>query len=234
MDLVTSTRPLAQCLDAYDGSDLDVLATALASFRESGSLCELLRSILDHDEWFETTLSRSYIHPNGFAKIVLVAEAGFHLRLHIWHPALGAVHTAENIHSHRWDFASILVVGGYRYQEFAESSRGRAFHAYTYHGHQGRSSYGLTPIGIRHLQCTLDASLAAGTRYTLSADALHRVVSYPEEVTASLVLQGPHRPNAPVLVFADAEIETGMRVQLKRLSKESFVQQLRDLITMLA
>ena len=160
---------------------------------------------------------------------MLATGTSYQLRMHVWCPSDG-VPIRENVHSHRWDFCSVIFLGRYRYQEFERSANGNTFHSYVYDGHQGASSYGLVSTQESTLRCVLDADLAAGTHYTLSCDALHRVIADPERVTASLVLQGPHRPGLPVHVFADAELRTGGTVPLRTLSRGDLLTELRDLL----
>jgi hypothetical protein len=233
MDLLTSTRRLVAGVDAHVQGSPDALATALAPLRQPDSVAELLGSVLRDEDWLDAVLARSYRHPNGFAKIVLISERSFQLRLHVWRPGDRSAPTIENIHSHHWDFASTIFLGSYRYQEFVQADRGDPFHAYTYHGHQGMS-YSLRPVGIRDLRCTFDASLAEGTTYTLSTDVFHRVICDPDRLTVSVVLQGPRRPAADVYIFADHEIETGLSIPLQRLSKGSFARYVGDVQSAIA
>lgn len=233
MDLETVTRRLAASVAAHDDRDPDALATALTAFAEPEVLDELLDSVLADGEWLERVLARSYPHPNGFVKIVLISESNFQLRMHLWRPGDRSGDTVENIHSHHWDFASTLFFGGYRYQEFAVVADGEPFHAYTYHGHRA-GSYALRPIGRRTLRRMFDGSLAKGTTYTLNQDVFHRVTCDPDRLTGSLVLQGPRRADDEVYIFAEREIETGPSIPLRSLSRSSFVDCVRDVRSVLA
>lgn len=180
----------------------------------------------------EEVLDRAYRHPNGFLKIVLVADSEFQLRLHVWRPGAGSPPPTENVHSHRWDFASAILMGGYRYQEYVADERGEPFLGFRYHGHSDTTSYSLEPTGPTRLRCRFDAHLAAGSSYLLTSDVLHRVVSPPDRTTASIVLQGPHKQQ-PVDVYAQDAIESGAAVALSPVTRDQVVRELaavRDLV----
>lgn len=225
-----SIELLAASVDAYVAGERRALSDAMDAFRDPRAVERLLTSVLADEAWLAETLARSYWHPNGFLKMVLAAGDSFQLRMHIWQPAVGERRWCENVHSHRWDFCSVIFLGGYRYQEFVPVAQGEPYHAYTYGGHSGVATYGLASAGVDNLCCTLDAGLAAGTHYTLTADALHRVIADQRHLTASLVLQGPRRPDVPVRVFADRAIPIGGTLPLRSLSPADLRCQLNDLL----
>lgn len=220
---------LAMSVAAYVAGDPRALSRAVETLGEPDAVARLIGAVLSDDAWLAHVLARSYWHPNGFVKLVLAAGASFQLRMHVWRPTGAGTPVRENVHSHRWDFCSVILHGRYRYQEFERSDDGDPFRSYIYDGHSGISSYRLTSVEKATLRCVLDAELAAGTHYTLTSDALHRVIADPERVTASLVLQGPHRRGVPVHVFADAELRTGGTVPLRSLSRTDLLTELRDL-----
>ncbi|CCH28495.1 hypothetical protein ABZ816_29355 [Actinosynnema sp. NPDC047251] len=174
----------------------------------------------------------AYRHPNGFLKIVLLAGEEFRLRLHVWRPAPGSAPTAENVHDHRWDFASAILVGGYRFQQYRPDERGEEFEGFRYHGHRGSSSYSLEPTGPARLRCGFDAELTAGSSYFLASDVLHRVLNPVDRTTVTVILQGPHK-DEPVRVYATGPIESGDEVALDPLPRDQVVRELalvRDLV----
>jgi hypothetical protein len=230
VDRGTSIELLATSVDAYVAGERRALSDAMDVFRDPRVVERLLRSVLADEAWLSETLARSYWHPNGFLKMVLAAGESFQLRMHVWQPVAGGQRWCENVHSHRWDFCSVIFMGGYRYQEFVPLAEGEPYHAYTYDGHSGVDTYGLAAAGVDNLCCTLDAELAAGTHYTLTADALHRVVADQRHLAASLVLQGPRRPEVPVRVFADHAIPVGGTLPLRSLSPGDLLGQLNDLL----
>jgi hypothetical protein len=135
--------------------------------------------------------ARSYEHENGFAKVVLHEAGGSKLRLHVWRPGLG-VPAQENIHDHRWDFASAVICGVLRSDEFAPSgtSHGERCHAYRYQRVEGSADYRLESIGRLRLARTQSRRIHAGESYYLHHSVMHRIVHDHPGVTATLVLTG--------------------------------------------
>ncbi|MFG2090851.1 MULTISPECIES: hypothetical protein [unclassified Spirillospora] len=199
---------LSETLGPPDGQAGPRLHAALLPFADPGATRELLCSALRDEQWLEAVRAGSYRHPNGFHKIVLLAGDSYQLRLHVW-SELTRESGVENIHNHRWDFSSVILLGGYRFQEFTPDPGGPAFHSYGYASDRGATVYALEPLGHRGLSRTFDAHLSAGSSYTLTSDVFHRVSNPPGRLTMSLVLQGPHRPDSTVLVFAEESLTTG-------------------------
>lgn len=233
MDIGASVRGLAHYVDLHVNGGRDALSEGLSLVCEPSVFSEMLRSTLRSEELFNLTLARSYYHPNGFAKIVLLSESSFQLRLHVWRAGDDLPSSVESVHSHRWDFTSTLLYGRYRYQEFSRSEDGDPFCAYTYFGREGLSSYTMQAAGTCRLSCVFDAVMAAGTMYTLSADVFHRVVCDPTETTVSLILQGPHRPAHPVWVFTENELPAGSSLPLVHMSRDSLIGYFDDLLLIL-
>ncbi|TDC68308.1 hypothetical protein E1200_12095 [Actinomadura sp. GC306] len=224
---------LADQLRSTSAQTGDRLHSALVPFAAPGTVRDLLRGALRDEHWLDAVHAGSYRHPNGFDKIVLFADREYQLRLHVWRE--NARETAvENIHNHRWDFSSVIVLGGYRFQEFIPDPAGRRFHAYGYTSERGAAAYSLKPLGQRGLTRSFDARLCAGTSYTLTSDVFHRVSNTPGQFTVSLVLQGPHRPDSSVLVFAEENLPSGRPLPRPGFSRDSLRRLLSDLIDELA
>ena len=214
---------------SYEAGDHDALARALAPFAQTGASCGLLSSMLADTRWLDDILRTSYRHPNGFDKIVLLSAPGYQARLHIWRTPDGLHQDVENIHNHRWDFSTLLLLGGYRYREFTLAEGGEAFHAYCYDSVRGTPSYSLEPLGHRLLSCCYDAHLGAGSSYTMTTGAFHRVIGDPGRLTATLLVQGRHRATS-VLVFAEQPRPIGAALPLSRFSRASLTYDLETLL----
>jgi hypothetical protein len=229
MNFHECSNALSAHVDQYRTGHPAALMRALARYSDIGVLCALLDAVLSERRWLADIAQYSYAHPNGFAKIVLLHSDQFQLRLHIWRP--GTTSVTENIHNHNWDFSSILLAGGYRYQEYTTQSQGTLFYAYGYRGYRswrGAPSYSLTPIGRQTLGCSFDAYLQAGSSYTLRADTLHRVISDPDRTTASLVLQGPEIRD-DVNVLAERPLKAGPGLLLPKFSPATLANNISDL-----
>lgn len=105
---------LQQVFDSHfahtSAHDLTSLAGLLEQNCRLSQVKALLQSILNTPAQLATIAKRSYWHGNGFLKIVLL-DQGYKLRLHIW---CNGVVCEENIHSHRWGFASHVLQGALR------------------------------------------------------------------------------------------------------------------------
>ncbi|GAA5023960.1 hypothetical protein GCM10023335_57110 [Streptomyces siamensis] len=214
-------RDLARCIREYVDGRQEALTDALSLVSLPSAFPGLVRDIMSDADRFADVVRRSVVHPNGFAKIVLLTSPGYRLRLHVWRDGgEAAADFRESIHNHRWDFAATVVAGAYRHQEFQESEGGTSFFGYCYRPAEDGRSYRLVPVGTQTLRCVFDARLAQGCRYTMSSMVLHRVVPDFAQPPVSLVLEGPHQP-AAVDVFTEHDLELRASVPFVSLSVKS-------------
>lgn len=143
---------------------------------------------------------RAVWHPNGFAKIVLYRDdgRGLAVRLHVW-PEGGARRADSHPHSHRWEFASALLVGpGLRITEFAECAAGDPYERCSYSG-SGPHADGLAATGRIGLRRTGETVWVAGAAYPCATSVVHTVEPLGHALMATLVLQGPRRSASTVV-----------------------------------
>ncbi|MCY0933933.1 hypothetical protein [Streptomyces sp. H34-S4] len=156
-----------------------------------GRLVALLKSLLDSPDFMHQTADSSYTHDNGFDKLLLASTPrGWRMRLHVWWPGRG-VHT-ENIHNHRWDFASVLLGGSCRADYFSHDPGGTEMHAYEYVRGEG-SAYRHHHLGTRRVIRAMSATMQQGDSYVLTRALMHRIVSDRTRLLASLMLHSPQR-----------------------------------------
>ncbi len=144
--------------------------------------------------------SRSVWHPNGLAKIVLHRDdgCGVGVRLHVW-PDGGSRGADSNPHSHRWEFASALLVGpGLRVSEYAECAAGEIYQRCSYDGSRPDVD-GLVETGEVGLRHTGKTVWAAGAAYACTTSVVHTVEPLGHALMATLVLQGPRRAASTVV-----------------------------------
>jgi len=216
MPITDLEHDLTDCVNSYINGSRQALANALLEVARPASFRSTLTEILDSETRLRDIAGRSFWHDNGFAKIVLLSQPRYKLRLHIWKEVEQfSISPRGNIHNHRWDFSTILLAGSYRHQEFRPSRRGEQFFAYKYSTTAAAGHYSLVPAGRQILRCVLDAHLAQGSGFTISSDVLHRVTPDGGEPTVSLVLEGPHEPSTSD-VFATSEVgeNSGARVEV--------------------
>ncbi|MDH2387427.1 hypothetical protein QCN29_01220 [Streptomyces sp. HNM0663] len=224
-------RRLAEAVRSHESGNAQALPDAMHSLAEPEVPHTLVHNLRAAPERLSSAAERSYLHANGFTKIVLLAGESYKLRLHLWWPdATPGGRHVEDIHDHRWDFASCLLAGSYRYQEFhagsvASGASAETYHAYTYRSPGGGSSFPLTSLGRRRLRCVFDATLTAGTSYVLRAEVPHRVISDPGRFTASLMLQCTAR-RSRTYVYSTRDLGSGVHVPITRLTPDDLDGQL--------
>jgi hypothetical protein len=162
----------------------------LAAASSRRVLSGMLRDVLATPERLEEVAAQSYVHNNGFDKIVLVDRGSWALRLHIWWPDQSPV-DVEHVHNHAWDFISTIVTGSY-HMELYRGGDGDEWFEYRYEFPEGRPEvHGLRLVGRTRLTRVLTIYVPTGSSYAIHGGHLHRVAAVSGALTSSLVLQGP-------------------------------------------
>ena len=205
-------------LHSHDGTashndTLTVLAELLGQHCQLSSMTALLSSIIQSPALLKTIAARSYWHGNGFLKVVLL-DQGYKLRLHIW---FAGTSCEENIHSHRWGFASHVLTGSLKSELWADAANddlatiscdadadiaSTDSHAptllsdeYLYTAkHQTDKSQ--VPahkqyVGTAHLNKLQNVTQTAGESYVMTPDLLHRINHPGEELVATVICTAP-------------------------------------------
>lgn len=184
-------------------------ARCLAAYAKN-SLCADLHSLLADPGRLARCANVSYLHGNGFYKIVLAQNEIFKLRLHIWLPNVDA---AENVHEHRWHFASTVLAGTLHSEIYAEDVTPSAleYDEYLYLAKDGASPSSRTYIGKTRLGCVSTSVRRVGEYYSMSPNTLHRVVSIEGGLTATLMCQGPAARRSNRLLTRPCEVPDVMQ-----------------------
>ena len=156
----------------------------LRRFGNSG-LQAHVRACLQDEATLQAIAARSHMHGNGFYKIVLEDDPAFRLRMHIW-PA--GFHAQENLHSHRWYFASTVLCGQLQSEiwEDAATPGEQAYDEYLYLGlAAGKQPYDL-PVGKARVALREHVVHRAGDAYTMPPHVLHRIVASGQSMTSTL------------------------------------------------
>jgi hypothetical protein len=189
-------------------ADIDSLGGAAKTLANSPlQVADLLSSFLTAPGTWARIAAGAYCHPNGFTKFVLSAQPDlpFRLRLHVWNPGreLRRQQDEQNVHGHRWDFASAVVAGsGLEVDEYVPcDTGGTIYRSYEYRpadaaafsagAEYAASDADLVPAGEARLDHSVRYTLAAGDSYSCGTDRLHTVRSRTADITATLVVQGP-------------------------------------------
>jgi hypothetical protein len=172
----------------------------------------LVRAILDDTALQQKIASRSYIHSNGFDKIVLIdsKEPEYKVRFHVWWPSESTTYI-EDIHNHTWDFCSAILTGAFKFQIFQADDHGKVL----YHYRKSLLAGGVESMdymGQSKLHCTFDSWIPVGCNYTLERDVFHRVISVGNQVTSTILIQGPVVKNASD-IFTDQPDHEAMPIR---------------------
>lgn len=202
-----------------ESSTVDDFEEAMTQVRRSPrEVLELLRGAIRVDELAAVT-ARSYLHPNGFAKIVLhdPGPTGTSVRLHVW-PTVGEYPEFADVprtdtapHGHRWTFASTIVAGpGLLVEDFLPDDHGEEWEEFVFEPGRGPE---LHPRGHRRLRSS-DYFIRARDEdvYWCDPDIIHMISPLDDRMTATLVLQGPEiADTAPVFRRPDSAPDPGRR-----------------------
>jgi len=155
-------------------------------------LPKILQVVGEDDAVADQIATQSYIHNNGFDKIVLDQTEGRHvvIRLHVWQHERGRASFESNIHSHRWPFCSILLSGHLHYSHYSPSPGGELLYRYKYLRTEGEAGvYGLEAAGRERLASVITATRGPDEVYAIDSSVIHHVAP-PDRFTATLVIQG--------------------------------------------
>lgn len=187
------------------------LAHLLSQHCHLASITTLLSSLIKSPELLAKIAARSYWHGNGFLKIVLL-DQGYKLRLHIWFTGTSC---EENIHSHRWGFASHVLTGSLKSELWADaanddlaalpctsersSTHSRAStllsdeYLYTAKHQKDKTHVSAHKqyVGAAHLTKLQNVTQTAGASYVMTPDQLHRINHPGEELVATIICTAP-------------------------------------------
>jgi hypothetical protein len=236
MNIATAEGFLAKAVSGHVSGSHDALLDAVNEIGRPGNLSRLLTQLMADRNRLMACAARSYHHANNFLRLVLLAgsDPSWKLRLHLWWP--DEQHRArrdEHIHNHRWDFATTLLEGSYRAQEFLPEGA-MDMYRYMYFSAEGGRTFRLVPNGRGTVRQVQDTLFLQGSSYTISHRVMHRVISESDDLTATLFLQGPPcqgwttvYADQPVNTQADGGVNTGeisperIRAELRRYLRRS-------------
>lgn len=164
---------------------MNKVAVRLQTFGKAG-LLQTISVILNNETFLNTVASQSYLHGNGFYKIVLAEEDDFVIRTNIWMPG---VHAEENLHDHRWHLASTIIDGTLESEiwEEAASPTAAEYEEYIYVGKTAQKEAYTLPIGKSKISLKERTVHRAGECYNLSSNIMHRIVSSGKDLTCTLM-----------------------------------------------
>lgn len=235
MDLEELDERICIAITQAERGSTDSLRRLTQSLGTKESIEGLLISILREESRISESGGWSYIHGNGFDKLVLLMREGvYKLRLHVWWED-APLDATENIHCHRWDFASTLITGNYRYQLYERTDREgtEEGYEYVYHPPRNEGFHGLKLVGQQRLLCTFDANLAAGSSYYMSRKLFHRITRLGHGMTSTIMLQQRDATDTATM-FAKSAYDQPEELHTPPLGSEGFKSQLESYLRALS
>jgi len=167
------------------------LIQVVSDLGKKDKLTSLLSSIGNDDYLLRSVLKKSYKHHNGFHKIVLFGTDVFKLRLHLFRPIVEMPLAMENIHNHRWNFASNIITGKLSMELFNENAIGDVeMNNYTYIAKGATDQYKVEYLGKTHLQRLSSIQYDSGCTYYMRSQELHRIINPDNVETCTLMMTG--------------------------------------------
>ncbi len=173
-------------------------------------------------------MEQSYIHKNGFQKIVLGRCGGFALRFHRYIPGVGD----ENIHDHRWTRMDSFVLEGnliadYLYHSDYKVNNSIKFqhHTYTKVG----QDYIIKHKGESYLRVGYHTIHPTGCLYSMTSKQLHRILPSDNPVGTLVVTHPVHKDRTWCNLYQKYVIEELEPVHEERLTHEQMMISLRHL-----
>lgn len=159
------------------------LQDSLKELVASGRVQEYVAKVLGSKRNFQSCLSSASIHENSFIKVPVALELPNkqRLRIHFWISSSDE----QNIHDHRFDFASAVVSGRIENVIWRTDPKGSTVSGFRYHNDKhGRRLE-------RHSSCKLQVSsrnfYRAGEFYSVHRDTLH-TINHTRD-TVSIILE---------------------------------------------
>jgi hypothetical protein len=154
-----------------------------------GDVVDVLSALTRSSSWVDCVAADSYRHANGFYKIPLFTSHGARLRLHFWD---GATSAEENVHNHRWNLASRVLLGTLEDEIYdfcsAEDSAALLLNEFEYRKAGPDEAVVLRRDG-RAVRLTAKTIRMPGAAYSLNPRQLHRIVTRPGAPTMTLMAQ---------------------------------------------
>lgn len=195
--------------------------TNLPSLLEAAQLFHELSSF--SPDTLNEICERSYIHTNGFVKIVLRNYLdGSALRLHVW-TERGAG-TESDIHTHWWSFRSVVLCGELEHRIYSIDEEG-PLHRYKYASANGGRDFSLERIGSVTANLQAHFTMPKGFTYLLHPSAYH-TISAKVPMTASLILTGPPEAEENYVL---SETKPELAISSPKLSVDSLSEIIHDL-----
>jgi hypothetical protein len=179
------SKTLGQPARSENGRDGSL--DTLYQIAQPSNLIDLINSVRSDPDIVASCAARSFRHPLGFDKIMLIEQAPlFTLRVHVWRPSSEI--RMDHIHNHRFSFVTTIVRGGYDMELFELNASGDPAIEYE-ECLSGVGQWSLRPVREERLKALTTIQLRQDSAYSLDSSAFHRITVNPGNPCMTLFLQ---------------------------------------------
>ena len=183
--------------------------------------------------YLETVAEQSYVHDNGFAKLILSPEAtgNLRVRLHSWSPTRDR--DEQNVHSHCFNLVSHVLLGELTdVQWIPSASTGRPFRHYRYMTKLGGDSYRLELVSSEaRLTEGPTNTYRRGATYELDRRALHQTRVPPHQETLTLFVEDRRQGLLEADVYSTKDIPESGEMASPQLTTEEYLSKLAQALS---
>ena len=170
----------------------------------------------------------SYVHANGFAKLVaFVTECGrFRLRVHVW--PQGSRTDNLNVHNHRYAFASYVERGSVEDVLWFPAESGDVFRRFIYTSRDASGNYRHEYTGTQALQVGSVRRVHTGQLYSLSAEHFHYTLPAPSSVTVTYFAEDRRKLLPSAITYSRHHAMDEVETFTPSLSHDAYQEALRE------
>lgn len=169
--------------------------STLYKLSEKECIVDFLKSIRNDENRLNEISSQSYLHQNGFNKLILSSnfDLGWRLRMHIWQT--NYCNNDLDIHNHSWNYASVIVLGKLTNEIYRVSKDGENYYHHIYTIDNIKSESSLKVVGVENLIIDNSITYKARDIYYQTQDKLHRTFPSGKKPTVTIVVQQKGKGN---------------------------------------
>lgn len=162
----------------------------LTSFASRVSAADICKEVLGDTGLLRAMAARSYRHPNGFDKLILLRDdRGALIKFDVWWE--GDTDWGR-IHDHRFDFSSLVFAGSLQLRHYLPAKLPDAECVDVYRLSVPQRENDLVPRR-QGLIKVWEGAVPAGTHYDMDCNMFHQATGTGDRMTATLVIQGASR-----------------------------------------
>ncbi|GAB4566596.1 MAG: hypothetical protein Tsb007_39670 [Rhizobacter sp.] len=226
---LTGSEKLASFLASFFALSEDDRTRCSVDFREkfieaAGLTASHADMLLARREWAD----ESYVHANGFARLIAFVTScrGFRLRVHVW-PQGNRVDNL-NVHNHRYAFASYVERGTVEDVVWCPAENGDVFRRFTYTSRDGSGNYRHEYTGEQALRVDTVRRVHAGQLYSLSEESFHYTLPAPSSVTVTFFAEDRRQLRPSAVTYSRHHAVDEVDTFTPSLSHDVYQQILRE------